>query len=105
MSLTARQHQILEFIREFIDDAGYPPTVREIGKAMGIASPNGVMRNLHALEKKGAIARLSWKARCIRIVEDKAEDDVDALLERIDVLMTENQRLRTLLSVGGVDGS
>ncbi|MEI6324666.1 MAG: hypothetical protein WCO91_04390, partial [Gemmataceae bacterium] len=49
--LTERQVTILEFIREKIDTRGYGPTVREIGKAFNIKSPNGVMCHLKALEK------------------------------------------------------
>lgn len=60
-SLTARQTQILAFI----DAQTLPPTVREIGAAFGINSPNGVTGHLKALEKKGAIGRARRKARGI----------------------------------------
>ena len=55
--LTKRQREVYEFIREKIRGRGYGPTVREIGKAFGISSPNGVMCHLLALEKKGMITR------------------------------------------------
>ena len=56
-SLTERQREIYDFIQERIEHRGYPPTVREIGVAFNIKSPNGVMCHLKALEKKGLIKR------------------------------------------------
>ena len=51
--LTPRQKEIYDFIRDKIESRGYGPTVREIGLAFKIQSPNGVMCHLKALEKKG----------------------------------------------------
>lgn len=61
LSLTVRQREILAFIQS----KPYPPTVREIGAAFGIRSPNGVTCHLLALERKGAIIRERGKARGI----------------------------------------
>ncbi|SRR6266511_3110669 len=69
--LTPRQREIFEFIREKIEGRGYGPTVREIGKAFDIASPNGVMCHLKALETKGFIKREGFSARAIEIVGHK----------------------------------
>jgi repressor LexA len=66
--LTPRQREILDFIRDKIDTRGYGPTVREIGQAFDIRSPNGVMCHLKALEKKGLIEREGFSARAISIV-------------------------------------
>ena len=55
--LTSRQREVFEFIRDKITGRGYGPTVREIGDNFRIASPNGVMCHLKALEKKGLITR------------------------------------------------
>ncbi|MFO0925723.1 MAG: transcriptional repressor LexA [Gemmataceae bacterium] len=66
-SLTDRQREIFEFIRETILNRGYPPTVREIGEAFEIKSPNGVMCHLNALVKKGLIHRVDKSARAIRL--------------------------------------
>ncbi|HEY8504766.1 MAG TPA: transcriptional repressor LexA [Gemmataceae bacterium] len=71
-SLTARQREIYEFIREKIESRGYGPTIREIGKAFDIKSPNGVMCHLKALEKKGLIKREGRSARAIQIDEIRA---------------------------------
>ena len=56
-TITKRQHEILGFIRDKIENRGFPPSIREIGEAFDIASPNGVMCHLKALEKKGFIER------------------------------------------------
>lgn len=66
-SLTKRQGAVLDFIREKIENRGYGPTVREIGEAFEIASPNGVMCHLKALEKKGLITREANRSRAIQL--------------------------------------
>jgi repressor LexA len=69
--LTDRQKEIYEFIREKIETRGYGPTVREIGQAFDIKSPNGVMCHLKALEKKGLIIREGFSARAIQLVDHR----------------------------------
>jgi repressor LexA len=69
--LTDRQRQIYDFIREKIEGRGYGPTVREIGQAFEIQSPNGVMCHLNALEKKGLIQRQRNSARAIQLVDHR----------------------------------
>ncbi|MBL8830150.1 MAG: repressor LexA, partial [Planctomycetaceae bacterium] len=66
-TLTPRQLEVYEFIREKIRSRGYGPTVREIGTQFGIASPNGVMCHLKALEKKGLITREANMSRAIQL--------------------------------------
>ena len=56
-AITPRQNEILFFIRDKIVERGYPPSIREIGEAFSIVSPNGVICHLKALEKKGFIER------------------------------------------------
>jgi repressor LexA len=67
--LTERQKEVYEFIREKIRSRGYGPTVREIGSQFDIASPNGVMCHLKALEKKGLITREPNMSRAIQLAE------------------------------------
>ena len=66
--LTKRQQEILDIIKNSIEEKGWPPTIREIGKATGIRSPNGVMCHLKALEKKGRIETEEKTSRCIKLV-------------------------------------
>jgi len=65
--LTTRQREVYEFIRDKIRNRGYGPTVREIGTNFDIASPNGVMCHLKALEKKGLITREPNMSRAIQL--------------------------------------
>ena len=66
--LTERQRNILEFIRSVVEENGYPPTFREIGKRFGIKSTNGVNATLKALEKKGYLRRHSKLSRGIELL-------------------------------------
>lgn len=63
--LTARQQEILDFVAQSIREHGYPPTIREIGRAFGIRSPNGVNDHLKALQRKGFLNREDLKSRAI----------------------------------------
>jgi repressor LexA len=64
-ALTDRQLQVLRFIARQIDEAGYPPTIREIGEALDIRSTNGVNDHLKALERKGYLERDPVKSRAV----------------------------------------
>lgn len=68
--LTFRQKEILNFISQAIQDKGYPPTLREIGKKFKIASTNGVHTILENLEKKGYIKRQPLLSRGIELVQN-----------------------------------
>jgi repressor LexA len=63
--LTDRQLEVLRFIARQIDEAGYPPTIREIGEALDIRSTNGVNDHLKALERKGYLTRDPAKSRAL----------------------------------------
>src|SRR5438045_579950 len=68
--LTKRQKAVYKFVRDKIRNRGYGPTVREIGEHFDIASPNGVMCHLKALEKKGLITREANMSRAIQLTDD-----------------------------------
>lgn len=68
MSLSTRQQKILEFIRRFSRENGFPPTIREIGEHVGISSTSVVSYNLNALEKKNRIERDRSVSRGLRLV-------------------------------------
>jgi len=65
--LTKRQSQILEYIDSAIRDKGYPPTVREIGQAVGLNSPSTVHNHLNTLQDKGYLRRDPTKNRAIEV--------------------------------------
>lgn len=69
-NLTPRQQEILEFIKEFSYDEGYPPTRIEIAEAFGFRSPNAAEEHLRALDRKGAIELLSGSSRGIRLLDE-----------------------------------
>ncbi len=69
--LTDRQEEILNFIQQFLQENGYPPTLREIGKRFDISSTFGVKRHLDALTKKGYLNILSNASRGITITRDE----------------------------------
>jgi repressor LexA len=73
-SLTKKQRRVYEFIRDKIRNRGYGPTVREIGEQFGIASPNGVMCHLRALEKKGLITREANMSRAIQLTAEPVHE-------------------------------
>ncbi len=68
--LTKRQRAVYDFICDKIQNRGYGPTVREIGEAFNIRSPNGVMGHLKALEKKGLIRRKARESRAIELTRE-----------------------------------
>lgn len=82
---TDRQQDIYDYLRDFIAANGYPPTIRQIGKANDISSPNGVMCHLKALEKKGYITRLARGARCIVLCEESEHPAVKLLRDVLNV--------------------
>ena len=65
--ITARQRRIIEFIRKTVRDRGYPPTVREIGEAVGLASSSSVHAQLANLEKRGLVKRDPTKPRAMEL--------------------------------------
>jgi repressor LexA len=69
VKLSKRQQQILEFIKHEVKTKGYPPSVREIGEAVGLASSSTVHGHLARLESKGLIRRDPTKPRAIEILD------------------------------------
>lgn len=67
-NLTRRQDEILAFMKEYIVSHGFPPTVREIGKALGVSSPATIHAHLANLEKKGIIKKDGSKNRAIELL-------------------------------------
>ena len=83
--ITARQQRILDFIAETVRERGYPPTVREIGEAVGLTSSSSVHAQLANLEKKGLLHKDPTKPRAMSLSteESKATGTVVPLIGQI----------------------
>ena len=79
MDLTRRQQEIFDFIRRYSAKYGYPPTVRDIGKAVGLASSSTVHAHLANLEKIGLLRRDPSKPRAIELLERGVGNAVDSV--------------------------
>lgn len=81
--LTNRQKEVLDYIKSYVANHGYPPAVREIGKALGLNSPATIQSHITALESKGYIKKTNSKYRSLEIIgnnEFKNEDVVSVPL-------------------------
>ena len=88
MELTGRQQEIWSFLVEYVDLHGYPPTVREIGEAVGLASPSTVHAHLANLERAGLLKRDPTKPRALELIgrEKHAAEAVVAELPKLPLL-------------------
>ena len=79
--LTTRQRRILDYIRETVERRGYPPTVREIGEAVGLVSPSSVAYQMGVLQKKGYLRKDPNRPRAVdvRPPSELAIDDEEAI--------------------------
>jgi repressor LexA len=68
VELTGRQQEIWQFLVDYVDRLGYPPTVREIGEAVGLASPSTVHAHLANLERAGLLRRDPTKPRALELI-------------------------------------
>jgi repressor LexA len=86
--LSNRQQAIIDFIRKEVREKGYPPSVREIGEAVGLASSSTVHGHLARLEKKGLIRRDPTKPRAIELLseEDRFQDNFEDFVVRVPVI-------------------
>ena len=73
LNLTKRQQEIFDYVREYAGQHGYPPTVRDIGKAIGLTSSSTVHTHLANLEKLGLLKRDPTKPRAIEVLVDRAK--------------------------------
>src|SRR5947208_12637739 len=71
--LTTRQRQIYEFIKRHTQEKGYPPTVRDIGSAIGLTSSSTVHAHLANLERAGLLRRDPTKPRAMEVIADRAK--------------------------------
>jgi repressor LexA len=96
--LTARQQEIWNYLVEYVDRHGYPPTVREIGEQVGLASPSTVHAHLANLERAGLLRRDPTKPRALELIGRQKAAAAPAPAERGDL-----QRLPLLgeIAAGG----
>src|SRR5438067_3620227 len=73
LKLTKRQREIFDFIKRHTHEKGYPPTVRDIGKAIGLTSSSTVHAHLSNLERAGVLRRDPTKPRAMEVLVDKAK--------------------------------
>ena len=99
--LGKRQLAIYDFIRTYSTEHGYPPSVREIGAAVGLASPSTVHMHLKVLEEHGLIRRDSKKPRTIEVV-DKQASSADEQVPQASVSQDVDRNLISLPLVGRV---
>lgn len=100
-ALTKRQAEALAFIKLFIYERGYGPSVEEIAKGLGITAKSGAHRLVVALERRGYITRLEGKSRSIALVT--SERDELAILRRVkeaaDLFIKVQENFRTVYEV------
>src|SRR5579862_8860202 len=89
MDLTKRQQEICDFIRKYSARYGYPPTVRDIGKAVGLASSSTVHAHLANLEKVGLLRRDPSKPRAIELL-DRAASAASATADAVKSVVKPN---------------
>jgi repressor LexA len=68
MPLTARQSEVLELIRRHVREHGYQPSLREMAKELGMASPTGALSHLKALERKGFVRLVPSASRSVELI-------------------------------------
>ena len=83
--LTARQQEIWNYLVEYVDQHGYPPTVREIGEHVGLASPSTVHAHLANLERAGLLRRDPTKPRALELVGRERREAESTVVELQDV--------------------
>src|SRR4051812_23771475 len=98
--LTKRQQEIFEFIKKYSAKHGYPPTVRDIGKAVGLASSSTVHAHLANLEKVGLLRRDPSKPRAIEML-DKAAGAAGGVAEAVKSVVSPHWMTRVGLGAGG----
>ena len=84
--LTQRQQEIWDFLVEYVDAHGYPPTVREIGERVGLASPSTVHAHLANLERAGLLRRDPTKPRALELIGRERREPEPQPAERDDTL-------------------
>ncbi len=101
--LSTRQIQILEFIQDSTEEKGYSPSVREIGQAVGLASPSTVKHHLDIMERRGLLTRDDGLPRALRLNESQLPERRDRKLNprTVEVPVTEVDEDQTVIPLVG----
>ena len=99
-SLTSRQAQVLDLIRQYAADTGYPPTRADIARELGFRSPNAAEEHLKALARKGAIEMIPGTSRGIRLPDDSGLPVVGRVAAGSPILAVEHIEERINLPAG-----
>ena len=99
-TLTSRQAQVLDLIKQYIADTGYPPTRADIARELGFRSPNAAEEHLKALARKGAIEMIPGTSRGIRLPDDGGLPVVGRVAAGSPILATEHIEDRVELPAG-----
>lgn len=99
--LTPRQAEAFDFIRSHLKQKGFPPTLREIGKQMGVRSTNAVNDLLVRLERKGYISRVDVLTRGIKVLVDLAPPAADPRADELTQAARDLQELADSLAFAG----
>ena len=98
MALTEKQKRVLEFIEQFTKEQGYPPSVREIGAAVGLTSTATVHGYLERLEKKGYLDRAALKTRAMKVVHPEEKPEAG----EVETMVTADEKYMEVPIVGRV---
>lgn len=102
--LSRRQQQILDFVRQSVEKRGFPPSIREIGEAVGLSSSSTVHSHLRSLETKRYLRRNPSKPRSIELLDPTTGRHERS---RLDILQSENDLLRKAIAdalhAGGIE--
>ena len=99
-NLTSRQAQVLDLIKQYIGDTGYPPTRADIARELGFKSPNAAEEHLKALARKGAIEMIPGTSRGIVLPDDGGLPIVGRVAAGSPILATEHIEDRIELPAG-----
>ncbi|MGE0623291.1 MAG: transcriptional repressor LexA [Pseudomonadales bacterium] len=99
-NLTSRQAQVLDLIRQYIGDTGYPPTRADIARELGFRSPNAAEEHLKALARKGAIEMIPGTSRGIRLPDDAGLPIVGRVAAGSPILAAEHIEDRVEIPAG-----
>lgn len=86
--LSPRQHRILEVISQAVEGRGYPPSIRELGEAVGLASPSSVSHQLKVLEAKGYLRRDPNRPRALEVIHPGLEESAPDITDLAEALPT-----------------